>query len=194
VRLTCRATLSAGTVIELWRFPVLGLAGERLLSSRLDVYGVAGDNVHRFDGAEGPIRASRWSAAYPFTPDGAIDPDNPPYPTVIGPHGTFRWGDPRLITALQRDLGRPLEPVRDIDSPRGVIVATERPSGDPSRYGINVQLELERRPAGWSGVELEFEHGVRLRLFNSRADGPGIEAHVLSGGRVQLGETVVALG
>jgi hypothetical protein len=34
---------------------------------------------------------------------------------------------------------------------------------------------------------------VRLRLFTSRADGPGIEAHVLAGGRIELGEGV-ALG
>jgi hypothetical protein len=186
--------MTIGTVIDLWRWPVSGMAGEQLMSTRLDAFGVAGDRVHRVEGAEGAVRAPRWSASYPFTPDGAIDPDNPPYPTVIGPRGTYRWGDPRLLGALARDLGRPVEPVRDLDAPRGVIVATDRPTGDPSRGGINVQLELEPRPAGWSGVELEFEGGVRLRLFTSRADGPGIEAHVLSGGRVQLGETVLALG
>jgi hypothetical protein len=184
--------MATGTVIDLWRWPVLGMRGEQLISTRLDARGVAGDRVHRIDGANGPLRATRWTGAYPFTPDGAIDPDNPPYPTVIGPRGTYRWGDPRLLMALERDLGRQLEIVRDLQSARGVIVASDAPS-EPRHAGINVQLSLDPPEGGWSGTELTFEHGVRLRLFTSRADGPGIEAHVLAGGRIEVGERV-ALG
>ena len=190
--------MATGTVIDLWRWPVLGMSGEQLLSTRIDARGVAGDRVHRADGGEGPIsyalapRLARWTATYPFTPDGAIDPDNPPYPTVIGPQGTYRWGDPWLRWALERDLSRPVETVRDVTTPRGVIVAAELPP-DPERAGVNLQLALDPPPGGWAGTELIFEHGVRLRLFNSRADGPGIEAHVLAAGRVELGEAV-ALG
>jgi hypothetical protein len=185
--------MASGTVIDLWRWPVRGMYGEQLISTRIDARGVAGDRVHRVESAP-ESRLARWSAAYPFTPDGAIDPDNPPYPTVRSPRGAevFRWGDPRLSVALERDLERAVETVRDLQTARGVIVATEA-QADPGRAGVNLQLELEPPEGGWSGTELAFENGVRLRLYNSRADGPGIEALVLAGGRVQLGEGI-ALG
>jgi hypothetical protein len=162
--------MASGTVIDLWRWPVAGMTGEQLISTRLDVRGVAGDRLHRFDGPQDD-RLARWSASYPFTPDGAIDPDNPPFPNVRSPDGgeVLRWGDPWLEHALERDLR------------------------EPALAGVNVQLDLEPPQGGWSGTVLAFEHGVRLRLLASRGDGPGIETLVLAGGRLQLGE-VVALG
>jgi hypothetical protein len=188
--------MASGTVIDLWRWPVAGMIGEQLISTRVDARGVAGDRVHRIEGPPDP-RLERWSATYPFTPDGAIDPDNPPYPNVHLPDGgeVLRWGDPWLSHALARYLGgptHPVETVRDLTTPRSVIVATEVPR-EPSVAGVNVQLDLEPPEGGWSGTVLAFEHGVRLRLLTSRADGPGIETQVLAGGRLQLGE-VVALG
>jgi hypothetical protein len=185
--------MASGTVVDLWRWPVAGMRGEQLISTRIDPRGVAGDRVHRIDGPEDP-RLARWSATYPFTPDGAIDPDNPPFPNVHSPDGgeVLRWGDPWLNHALERDLRRPAETVRDLATPRGVIVATEVPP-EPALAGVNVQLDLEPPEGGWSGTVLAFENGVRLRLLTSRADGPGIETLVLAGGRLQLGEHV-ALG
>jgi len=185
--------MASGTVIDLWRWPVTGMTGEQLISTRLDVRGVAGDRLHRIDGPQDD-RLARWSASYPFTPDGAIDPDNPPFPNVRSPDGgeVLRWGDPWLEHALERDLRRPVRGVRDLTTPRGVIVATEVPR-EPALAGVNVQLDLEPPQGGWSGTVLSFEHGVRLRLLASRGDGPGIETLVLAGGRLQLGE-VVALG
>ena len=185
--------MASGTVIDLWRWPVAGMIGEQLTSTRVDGRGVAGDRVHRIEGPPEP-RLARWSATYPFTPDGAIDPDNPPYPNVRSPDGdeVLRWGDPWLSHALERDLGRRVEAVRDPTTPRGVIVATGVPP-EPALAGVNVQLDLDPPDGGWSGTVLSFEHGVRLRLLTSRADGPGIETLVLAGGRLQLGE-VVALG
>ena len=185
--------MASGTVIGLWRWPVAGMRGEQLISTRIDGRGVAGDRVHRVEGPPDP-RLAPWSATYPFTPDGAIDPDNPPYPNVHAPDGgeVLRWGDPWLKHALERALRRPAEIVRDLATPRGVIVATDAPR-EPALAGVNVQLELDPPEGGWSGTVLSFEHGVRLRLLTSRADGPGIETLVLAGGRLQLGE-VVALG
>jgi hypothetical protein len=185
--------MPSGTVLLLWRWPVAGMLGEPLISTRIDARGVAGDRRHRIEGPP-DARLARWSATYPFTPDGAIDPDNPPFPNVRSPDGgeVLRWGDPWLNHALTRDLGRPAETVRDLTTPRGVIVATDVPP-EPALAGVNVQLDLQPPAGGWSGAVLSFENGVRLRLLTSRADGPGIETLVLAGGRVQLGEAV-ALG
>ena len=45
--------MSAGFVQALWRFPVLGMAGETLRSTQIDVRGVAGDRQHYAGGPEG---------------------------------------------------------------------------------------------------------------------------------------------
>jgi hypothetical protein len=188
-----------GFVQGLWRFPVLGMRGEQLRSSQVDTRGIAGDRQHFATGSEGMLdgrdvpRLARWSAAFPFNPDGAIIPDRPPpFPLLTAPNGqkAWRWGDPRLAYALERDLGRPVDLVRDLELTRGVIVAATPPAGERAAAGINVQLKLEPPEGGWSGRDLAFRDGVRLRLVASRADGPGIEARVVEAGRLLLGEPV----
>lgn len=188
-----------GFVQSLWRFPVLGMRGEQLRSSQVDTRGIAGDRQHYAAGPEGRLsahdlpRLALWSAAFPFNPDGAIIPDRPPpFPLLTAPGGqkSWRWGDPRLGFALERDLGRPVELVRDLDATRGVIVAATPPPGERAAAGINVQLALPPPPGGWAGRELIFRDGVRLRLVSSRRDGPGIEARVVQAGRLLLGEPV----
>jgi MOSC N-terminal beta barrel domain len=191
--------MSEGVVKELWRFPVLAMAGERLRSTQIDARGVAGDRQHYASGPEGRLTTedlpalAEWSATFPFNPDGAIRPDrDPPFPVLAAPGGlkSFRWGDPRLSFALERELGRPVELVRDVEAARGVIVATTHPEMPAPIAGINVHLELELPPGGWAGCELHFRDGVRLRLVASRGDGPGIEASVIEAGRLVLGEPV----
>ncbi len=192
--------MSDGFVQALWRFPVLSMGGERLRSTQVDARGVAGDRQHYTTGPEGRLTIedvpglAQWQAAFPFNPDGAIVPDGPPpWPVLSGPGGvkSWRWGDPRLGFALERSLGRPVELVRDIQSPRGVIVATVPPEMPAAVAGINVQLSLPLPPQpGWHGLDLVFRDGVRLRLVASRADGPGIEARVVETGRIVLGEPV----
>jgi hypothetical protein len=187
-----------GLVKALWRFPVLGMRGESLRSSQIDTRGVAADRRHYASGPEGPLsaqdlpRLARWRATFPFNPDGAMARDRPPpFPLVTAPDGfkTWRWRDPRLFHALERDLGRPVDLVRDLELTRGVIVsATEL--DEPAEAGVNVQLELALPPGGWAGRELAFRDGVRLRLVASRADGPGIEARVVQTGRMAVGEPV----
>ena len=191
--------MSDGFVQALWRFPVLGMQGEQLRSSQVDTRGIAGDRQHFASGSEGRLdaqdlpRLALWTAAFPFNPDGAIMPDRPPpFPLLTAPNGlkAFRWGDPRLLHALERDLGRSVELVRDLELTRGVIIAATPPAGERAAAGINVQLKLEPPAGGWSGRELAFRDGVRLRLVASRADGPGIEARVVKAGRLLLGEPV----
>ena len=148
--------MSDGFVQALWRFPVLGMQGEQLRSSQVDTRGMAGDRQHFASGSEGRLdaqdlpRLALWSAAFPFNPDGAIMPDRPPpFPLLTAPNGlkAFRWGDPRLLHALERDLGRSVELVRDLELTRGVIIAATPPEGERAAAGINVQLKLEP-PAG----------------------------------------------
>jgi hypothetical protein len=191
--------MSDGFVQGLWRFPVLGMRGEQLRSSQVDTRGIAGDRQHFATGPEGRLdardipRLARWSAAFPFNPDGAIMPDRPPpFPLLTAPNGqkAWRWGDPRPMSALERDLGRPVELIRDLELARGVIVAATPPESERAAAGINVQLKLDPPAGGWSGRELAFRDGVRLRLIASRGDGPGIEARVVQAGRLLLGEPV----
>jgi uncharacterized protein YcbX len=40
------AAMTDGYVQALWRFPVVGMAGEQLRSSQVDTRGVAGDRQH----------------------------------------------------------------------------------------------------------------------------------------------------
>ena len=192
--------MSAGFVQAVWRFPVVGMAGELLRSSQIDARGVAGDRQHYARGPEGPLtlqdvpELGRWKATFPFNPDGAVHPGKPPpLPLLTAPDGakSWRWGDPRLGFALERALGRPIELVRDLDLTRGVIVSTLAPDVAREIAGINIQLALTLPgDGGWAGRELIFRDGVRLRLVASRADGPGIEARVVEAGRVVLGEPV----
>ena len=190
--------MADGLVIALWRFPVLGMRGESLRSSQIDSRGVVGDRQHYARGPHGPLvaydlpRLSRWRATFPFNPDGAMVPDRaPPFPLLTAPDGlkTWRWRDPRLFHALERDLDQPLDLVRDLELTRGVIVTTAE-LDEPAEAGVNLQLELELPPGGWAGRELAFGDGVRLRLVASRADGPGIEARVVESGRIVVGEPV----
>jgi hypothetical protein len=192
--------MSDGFVQGLWRFPVLGMAGEQLRSTQIDSRGVAGDRQHFATGPEGRLTIedvpalADWKAGFPFNPDGAIVPDKaPPLPVVTGPDGvkSWRWGDPRLGFALERSLGRSVDLVRDLEATRGVVVSTVPPELPRAIAGINVQLALALPGGGgWGGAVLAFRDGVRLRLVASRADGPGIEARVVEAGRIVLGEPV----
>lgn len=185
---------SPGTVAALWRWPVKSMAGERVNALRVDGRGVGGDRTHavlyehkgewkRLTAREAP-RLLAWQASYPFNVGGGLDPARPPYAVVIAPDGhRYRWGDPRLRSALEQDLGRPVELMRDVegiqDAPRTLLV-TLRPTlealgdelGTPidlRRFRTNLHLDIDV-PAwselGWQGGELAFEGGVRLKLLH----------------------------
>lgn len=236
---------SHGTVAGLWRWPVKSMAGERVLALRVDGRGAGGDRTHALfhehKGVRKPLTAREaprmlaWQAAYPFNRDGALDPREPPYATVTAPDGhRFTWGDPRLRGALEQDLGRPVELVRDVDGiqdlERSLLITTaaslqalgEELDGpiDLRRFRTNVHLDLDAPPwaePGWEGGEMAFAGGVRVKLLHpcercviptrdpdTREKWPtvlrhltahhdmafGVNARVVTGGRIAAGEAV----
>jgi uncharacterized protein YcbX len=235
----------SGTVAQLWRWPVKSMAGERVRALRVDGRGAGGDRthavIHEHKGEHKPLTAREaprllaWHAAYPFNKDGGLDPARPPFAIVTAPDGrSYRWGDPRLRTALEADLGRPVQLRRDThgiqDLPRTLLVTFEstlRALGDElhgpvelRRFRPNLHLDLDAPAWGeldWEGGELAFANGVRLRLLHAceRCAIPtrhpdtqikwpgllkhlaatheqcfGINARVMTGGRIEAGEPV----
>ena len=188
--------MPSGTVSRLWRWPVKSMAGEELRALSLGPLGVGGDRthaiLHEHKGAWRPLTAREapgllaWRAAYPFNLDAGLDPASPPHAMVTEPAGVrhWRWGDPHLRSALERDLGRPVKLERDLggipDVPGTVLVtvaatlaALSRELGtevDARRFRPNLHLELGAAPwaeLDWAGAEIELEGGVRLAV-----DGP----------------------
>jgi uncharacterized protein YcbX len=183
-----------GRVLELWRWPVKSMAGEEVRSFRLDERGVGGDRthavLHHHKGEWKPLTAREaprllaWHAAYPFAPDAGLRPDDPPHAQVTGPDGrSWRWGDPRLRSALAEDLGRDVRLRRDPagiqDLERSVLVTTEATRAalaeelgtplDLRRFRTNVHLELDAEPwadHGWEGGTLRLDGGVVMRLLH----------------------------
>ena len=185
--------MHAGTVQRLWRWPVKSMGGEQVGALSVGAHGVGGDRAHavthehkgerrHLTAREAP-RLLAWQAAYPVDLGAGPDPDGAPHALVSGPdgRGTWRWGDPGLRSALERDLERPVELVRDVtgmaDVPGQVLVTTaathaalERALGraiDVRRFRPNFHLELDA-PAwaelAWPGAAIEFERGVRLEI------------------------------
>jgi uncharacterized protein YcbX len=185
---------AAGSVAQLWRWPVKSMAGERVNAMRVDGRGAGGDRTHavlyEHKGARKPLTAREaprllaWQAAYPFNRDGGLDPRKPPAAIVAAPDGhRYRWGDPLLRTALEKDLGRPVWLNRDVagqqDLANTLLVTVQASldalgselggSVDLRRFRTNLHLELDAPPwaeLGWEGGELAFEGGVRLRLLH----------------------------
>jgi uncharacterized protein YcbX len=124
-----------------------------------------------------------WRAAYPLNPGAELDPADPPHAMVTHPDGRrgWRWGDPELHEALERDLGRPVrllrEPAGVPDVPGAILVTSQGTlralaeelgaDVDLRRFRPNLHLELDAEPwaeADWTGAEAEFDGGLRLRL------------------------------
>jgi uncharacterized protein YcbX len=177
----------------LWRWPVKSMAGEELRALSLGPRGVGGDRshavLHHHKGEWRPLTAREaprllaWRAAYPFNLDAGLDPGSPPHALVTEPDGvrSWRWGDPRLRSALERDLGKELQLERDVagipDVP-GTVLVTVAPTlaalsaelgaeVDARRFRPNLHLELDAEPwaeLGWAGAQLELDGGVRLRI------------------------------
>jgi uncharacterized protein len=188
--------MATGRVLQLWRWPVKSMAGERVTATRLAPQGPAGDRahavLHEHKGEWKPLTAREtprllaWRATYPFAPDGGLDPERPPYAVVVAPGGEhmYSWNDPRLRSALAEDLGRDVRLLRDLsgiqDLERSLLITTEATRAalaeelggtlDLRRFRTNFHLELDA-PAweehGWEGATLRFEGGVVARLLHA---------------------------
>ncbi|HTE61468.1 MAG TPA: MOSC N-terminal beta barrel domain-containing protein [Solirubrobacteraceae bacterium] len=184
-----------GRVLQVWRWPVKSMAGERVRSTRVDARGAGGDRTHavlyEHRGEWKPLTAREaprllaWHASYPFAPDAGLDPEHPPYALVAAPGGehVYRWDDPRLRTALAEDLGRPVRLRRDVDGiqdlERTLLITVEATRAalagelgtalDLRRFRPNLHLELDA-PAwaeeDWEGGTVRFSGGVVLRLLH----------------------------
>jgi hypothetical protein len=186
------------SVLELWRWPVKGMGGERMPSLRLDARGVGGDRTHAVvrreaDGTWTTLserqqpRLAAWTAAYPFNIGANVDPTSPPYVLATSPAGrTFVWNDPRLRHALEDDLGHPVALRRDIaglqHAERTVLVSWGET--DPRVLRSNVHLDGGDDVAV-PGQTLEFPGGVRLRVLRPCPRG-GAYARVVGSGRVAV--------
>jgi uncharacterized protein YcbX len=183
-------------VLDLWRWPVKSMAGERVRSIRVDPRGAGGDRTHAVlherKGEWKPLTAREaprllaWNAAYHFAPDAGLRPEDPPYAQVTGPdrRGSFGWGDPRLQRALEEDLGRPVRLRRDVagiqDLERSVLLTFEATHValaaeldeplDLRRFRTNLHVASDA-PAwaehGWEGGTVRFSGGVVLRLLHA---------------------------
>jgi uncharacterized protein YcbX len=191
-------------LLELWRWPVKGAAGEATPSVRVDARGVGGDHTHavlvegpdgwRPLGAEHAPALAGWRASYPFTVGAALDPGKPPYAVLTSPTNRhFRWGDPRLRLALEDYLGCPVRLHRDPrglqDVPRSIVVTTTAQGREAAILRSN--LHLEGGASSWAaGSELRFSGGVRLRVLPPRPDATAVHARVVAYGRIAAGEHV----
>ena len=169
-----------GSVLELYRWPVKSMAGERLDALDVGEHGVAGDRRHavwlrggrRLTARVAP-RMLAWSAAL----------DGGPLPRVTAPDGReFAWDDEALEaelgTYLERDVALVADP-HGLQDVQGTLLVTVEASRraledelggavDIRRFRPNLHVDLDAAPfaeAGWEGrtlrvggVELEVAH------------------------------------
>jgi MOSC N-terminal beta barrel domain len=185
------------TVLELWRWPVKGMGGESLPSLRVDARGVGGDRTHTVLGRDADggwialserqePRLAAWRATYPFNVGANVDPASPPLTMATSPKGrSFMWNDPRLRHALEDDLGRPVQLLRDIAGlqlvERTVLLCWG--DDDPQALRANVRLDAAMEEPGRL---LESGGAVRLRVLSPCERG-GVYARVLGNGRLAVG-------
>jgi uncharacterized protein len=101
----------AGTVRELWRYPVKSFRGERLREAALEERGLIGDRAFAVRDASGRFGSGKTTRRFRFlrdlfdfaaeTQDGIVRVRTPAGPT-------YRVGDPRLDALLSSRYGEPL--------------------------------------------------------------------------------------
>lgn len=104
-------TGSAGTVTELYRYPVKSMGGERLTSARLDDDRLHGDRAYAVHAADGRLGSGKTSRRFRRM-DGLLDfraAYDGDAPVLTFPDGrVLRAGDPGMDAALAAELGLPV--------------------------------------------------------------------------------------
>ena len=189
-------TVSMPPVLELWRWPVKGMGGERMPSLRLDARGVGGDRSHAVlrlqdDGTWTALserqqpRLAAWTAAYPFNIGANVDPVSPPLALATSRRTHVRVERP---AAAARARGRPRPPRPPAPRHRRPPARrAHRPRllgrrADPRALRSNVHL-AGGDELGEPGLTLEFAGAVRLRVLRACPRG-GVYARVTGSGRL----------
>jgi hypothetical protein len=173
--------MSRGTVLQLFRWPVKSMGGERLDALEIDEHGVVGDREYalwqrgdRRITARATPRLLAWQARY----------ENGGPPTLTAPDGTtWAWGADGLNAALDADLGKAVALSHDphghrdvedtilltLESSRAALAQELGGEVDIRRFRTNLHLDLpDVEPYGeqaWEGrrvrvgdVELLIDH------------------------------------
>ncbi|MGN6607141.1 MAG: MOSC domain-containing protein [Jatrophihabitans sp.] len=149
-------------VLELWRFPVKSMVGERLTHAHLDTRGVRGDRLWAVHDVERDVTVSarrlpallRLRARYAVEPDASSGPGRvPPVVVTLPDGGEVRSDDPGVHDALSAALDRDVRL-----QPLGAAVPMpwrERlTSGLPSAIARDFGLDRDERLPDFSRMAL----------------------------------------
>lgn len=107
---------SCGTIVELWRYPVKSMLGERCAAVDVNARGVDGDRRYAVRTAAGKFGSGKSTRRFQYVPGlfgfRAIYRDD--VPEVTFPNGQIlRADDPAIHTALSTNLGQPVMLARE---------------------------------------------------------------------------------
>ena len=174
-----------GRVVEIVRYPVKSMAGERLSVAEIDWQGLEGDRqyglVRRANTTRFPWFTGRDFSdlvLYRATYDDPELPRTSPV-TVSTPEGiTLSLSDAKLIAALEAKTGQPLDLMQlgigTYDSMPVSIVTTASlkkldethgASLDRRRFRTNIIVESDRLDEDWQGQRISFGNADAVQLM-----------------------------
>lgn len=178
-------TETLGRVLEINRYPVKSMAGERMPVAEIDWQGIEGDRqyglVRRGNTTRFPWFTARNLSSlvlYRATYDVPENPRNSQV-TVVAPDGVeFSLNDAKLIAALEAEAGEPLDLMQlgigAYDSMPVSIVTTASlkqldavhgASIDRRRFRTNIIVESDRLDKEWQGQRISFGDSEAAELL-----------------------------
>ncbi len=165
-----------GRVVEIMRYPVKSMAGERLAAAELDWQGIEGDRQYSFyrtaDGSRFPWLTGRnLSELVRFRPRfrDPASPRNSPVEVLTPDGAALALGDPALTALLSAAAGEDLallQVARGIYDAMPVSIATTATLAaldgthgtaiDRRRFRTNILIEADVRESEWRGRRLGF--------------------------------------